>query len=374
MKNNTINLPKENELILLLCDKDYKNKKKEIENIVTNPLDWFSVFTDAMIHKVLFICFEKLKELKLLNICLSKGNLSLLLLNHWDQLYQVNLLKNKQYFEELQRIHTVLKKANIEYAVAKGGIALIGSVYSISERKMYDIDLIANKTDYKLLDESLKSLGFFNANYDHDLGEYIEVEKDEIRKWLLHTRGLPNYVKPIPLSKHILLQVQFKIGSTITGDIRDASHLIEKATESNNNLSIVAQEDLAIQLALHIYRETIEPSFKAWNMDWNLIKICDFDRYINHYLTEDKAVDILISRIEELNYIEPFLYSVYFTNLIYPSLILEELKMILEAKSDKSFVEKLYQQKEILNLVFNIGSNKEKENLNWEKLMGSKTL
>ncbi|MCP9282872.1 MULTISPECIES: nucleotidyltransferase family protein [Bacillus] len=369
-----IEISVENKLLLLLCDKKPSQSREEIISLILEPIDWYSFFSIAMKHKVLFICFEKLRDLELLNFSLKEGNLSLLMLNHWEQLYEVNTYKNKKYMEELNKINYAFSDAGINYAIAKGGPALIGKVYTISERKMYDIDLIANKKDYQKLDNTLKLLGYFNANYNHDKKEYLPVSQEEIRKWFLHTRGLPNYVKPVDsIIRQVLLQIQFKIGSTITGETIDAAKLIQDSKKENENLSVISPEDLAIQLALHLYRETIEPSFEAWNMDWNLIKICDFDRYINYY-NENNVISNLINRIEELDCVKPFLYSTYFTNLVYPTPVLKKVIDLLVNKSEENFIENLFERKNILGEIFKLGEGDKKNESEWEKLMGIKTL
>ena len=76
-----IEISVENKLLLLLCDKKPSQSREEIISLILEPIDWYSFFSIAMKHKVLFICFEKLRDLELLNFSLKEGNLSLLMLN-----------------------------------------------------------------------------------------------------------------------------------------------------------------------------------------------------------------------------------------------------------------------------------------------------
>jgi len=376
-----LNLSKERKLILLLTNNRLQERDLNIiENLVTNPLDWNQIFIDTLWHKISFLILSKLKKFKLINKALTEGNLSLLLLNHWKQLFYANYERNNLYLDELKKIDISFKESNVKYAVAKGGPLLFGKIYSLYERKVYDIDIIASKDQHHLIKKCLNNLGYKYLNYNHDEERFIEIERKEVKKWLLFTRGLPNFVKPVDNigARYLVIQVQFKIGSTKSGEHSIQSKPLLERSIQYSNFNGVGDEDLLIQLILHIYRETVEESFKEWNMDWNLIKFCDLD-YFLHYLTDNKGLnfDRFYNRLIELNFCREAIYSLLLTSIIYPSKIyLNIIKDLIKEddnlKGFKEHIEKNYFP-EINAQIFKVGYNKETNKSAWNNLMQAKT-
>jgi hypothetical protein len=272
---------REHRLLLQLCARDSEVDAAELAQEVVAPLDWNGIFLSAMWHKVLFIAYERLKRARLLDAALVSGNLPLLLLNHWKQLHAVNGIRNDVHMTELAAVAGALDDAGLRFAVAKGGPLLFDRVYSRTERKCYDVDLLADKGELPRIQDALQSQGFVIANYNHSTGDCTPLPQEERRKWLLHTRGMPNFVKPLDLNvmSYMVLQIQFKVGSTAPGNLAlDAGSLLERRVPYRGFWA-VSDVDLLLQLALHLHRETTEASFEASNMSFNLIKFCDLDRF-----------------------------------------------------------------------------------------------
>lgn len=361
----------EQELILLLSkDKSeiLENDLYKIKNLLRGNLDWDNIFTCSLNHKVAFIFFYNLKKLNLIDFTLENGNLSLLLLNHWRQLYNINNLRNNKYFEALEEINRSFEFHSIDYAVAKGGPLLIGSIYHMSERKMYDLDLIARKKDIERIHACLKEIDFDLLDYSHDRNEYSKIDEKITKKWILLGRGMPNYVKITnDITEKILLQVQFKVGSTELNEYVGTDKLLDQRVKKDDfySISIV---DLFIQLSLHIYRETNEMAFKNWGMDWNLIKFCDLERFCNKYL-EQMMNESTINRLKELNVLNAVLYSLSLTQEIYPT---ELKKKAILYFNNNSLYESLYSQEDVINNLF--GLKKINEKSEWDKIIGSKKI
>jgi hypothetical protein len=311
-------LSEEQSLILDLVRRESDQTARDrLTEAVCRPLDWNAIFMGALWHKVAFLVFENLKAYGLLDKALVNGSLPLLLLNHWKQLYQVNSGRNRIYLKTLVELASVLRDCGLDYAVSKGGPALFGRVYTETSRKIYDIDLIARKADFHRIEEAFGKAGFAHLDYRHGTGEFVPIEQSEIRKWLLHTRGLPNFVKKIDCDymDYAIVQVQFKVGTT-QGVTLNAEALLEKAG-GGEGFTTVCDEDLLIQLILHIYRETREETFEEWNMSWNLIKFCDLDRFA-HYMRRAGKLDAFHERLKELKLEAPAAYSLSFVNRVFP--------------------------------------------------------
>lgn len=376
-----LNLSKERKLILILTSNRLQAQDVNIlENLITSTLDWNQIFIETLWHKISFLIFSRLKKFKLINKALTKGNLPLLLLNHWKQLFYANYERNNLYLQELKKIDNAFREANVEYAVAKGGALLFGKIYSLYERKIYDIDIIAYKEQHSILEKCLNNLGYKYLDYNHDEERFVEINREEVKKWLLLTRGLPNFIKPVDSTgaRYLVVQVQFKIGSTQSGEHAIQSKYLLERSIQHSNCQGVRDEDLLIQLILHIYRETIEESFKEWNMDWNLIKFCDLD-YFLHYLIDNKDFNLcsFYNRLIELNFCKEAIYSLFLTSIIYPSEIYPNIIKTLvnednNLKDFKDHIEKNYFPT-INTQIFKVGYNKEDNKSAWSHLMLAKT-
>lgn len=321
------------ELILLVeaCDCTGPASRETLEQLIADGIDWSRLFMVAMWNKVLFLLYDRLVELRLIDQALRSGGLPLLLLNHWKQLHRVNAERNKTQAEELAKLGTLLQREGVDYAVGKGGPLLIGRCYVPTSRKSYDLDLLGSREQIDELRRVMALAGYRHAVYSHETGEYSELPSVEVRKWLLHARGLPNFVKRIDAlhMDYIIVQVQFKIGSTAKGGWSDAGVMLERAISTSAGLRSVCDEDLLIQLALHIYRETHESSFDDWSMSWNLIKFCDLARFARWISDQGKAADVA-ARARELGFVEQCVYALDLAGLVYPSAALSTLREQLE--------------------------------------------
>lgn len=366
------NLSKEQNLILKLCARDF-SVDSQIESLVEEELNWSQIFMDSMWHKVLFILLENLITSGLADRALTKGNLPLMILNHWKQLMQVNLIRNRTHFQEVKNLFQNDELKSLNLAVSKGGIALIDKVYTMSNRKMYDIDLIGERHEHKNILRLFNNLNYKMGSYEHSKEEIIPLPKDELRKWLLHTRGLPNFIKEIDseIMRYIIVQVQYQIGTTIESDTIPSEVFLSQTIE-HKGIKVVSDIDLLLQLVLHLYRETKEDSFKEWNMDWNLIKFCDLDRFI-HYMHSKKLLDKCIERAIELGLYNQSIYSFELVNIVFPSQVTSDCLNSLRKEAGLSN-DSNYSQNEVFDKLFKLGEYYPKPSSKWSELMEGKTI
>lgn len=366
------NLSKEQRLILVLCDRSF-NSTPEIEKMITDELDWTQIFTDSMWHKVLFIVLENLITSGLADKALRNGNLPLMILNHWKQLMHVNSIRNDIHFKEVKEMFQKIRQESLSLAVSKGGIALIGKIYTMNNRKMYDIDLIGKRDEHKDIVQLFNDIEYKMGSYQHSTEELIPLPKDEVRKWLLHTRGLPNFVKMTnsDIMRYVIVQVQYQIGTTVTKETIPSELFLTQSID-NQGIQTVSDVDLLLQLVLHLYRETKEDSFKEWNMDWNLIKFCDLDRFI-HYIHDMGLLDEFFKRAIELNLYNQCIYSMELVNIVFPSDITSEGLNLLKSRSP-SLDRESYTPEDVFNKLFKLGKHYPKPSSKWSELMEGKTI
>lgn len=355
---------------------------KDIETIVAlvsedpagldrvNPnADWNRIFLLALWHKVAFIVFERLRESGLLDQAISKGRFPLLLANHWSQLVGVNELRHAHYLAELKTIDAALAARDIIYAVGKGGPILIPEIYSPYERKMYDVDLLADRAAAPSVIEAMQSIGYQMGEYDRRTRTLQPLGNDELRTWLLHSRGLPNFVNiaDTRLIDHAICQVQFSVGDTKSGKTRPAGVLLEGRLRKDD-FWMIPRSAVLTQLGLHIYREFKDESFHHWGMGLNLIKLSDLSRWVDHL--SDNDLTEAISHMQGLGYTAEVSVGAHLARLAFESPRLEHLASLDRSGIDISFGRnELYAAMDHVLATTSHGSDQSQ----WSKLVGFKT-
>src|SRR5579862_4793086 len=265
---------------LLQCISRDRDRDEEIRELAKCSLDWNTLFLSALWHKIAFIVYARMRETGALDLALTRGNLPLLILNHWKQLAKVNEVRSRLYANVAVELCQAASSAGIDLVVSKGGIALFGSAYSYFERKTYDIDFIARRSDIGAIEELFARCGFRYGQYAHATESLGPARSGDVRKHLLQGRGLPNFVRPLsdgPIDC-LVAQVRFRIGAGYAGGRSiSAEPLIDKSV-ARDEIRVVSWPDLMLQLALHVHREAHEDEYARWNLSWNLVKFCDFDR------------------------------------------------------------------------------------------------
>ncbi|MBC1513578.1 nucleotidyltransferase family protein [Listeria booriae] len=365
-------LTREEYLLILSCSNADLNKDA-LDKLVRSKLDWDFIFLSGIKHKVLFTVYFNLNKYGLLDTALNKGNLPLILLNHWKQLHYINLNRNQLILSESAKLESYFAKNNILCCITKGGPRLIGDIYDIEERKMYDIDFIGNKEDYYNIDEILKKQGYDHKSYEFKTNELKETDKEDIKKWLLLTRGLPNYVKHMEnLSNDLfIVQLQFRFGSANDNKHIKANDLLSRISIKNNAF-FIPTEVVAIQLASHIHRETTEREFDDWNMNWNLVKFLDFQRYIDKYFTTELQWNELFKIAESINYTNELLYSVFYTKSIFQSKNLELVYSYLDSNNSNDRYH-LLSSEFALKQISKVSKSNFKPSKKWDGFMGSRS-
>ncbi len=297
-------------------------------SIVDDGLDWERLFLKSLWHKVAFIVLQNLIELGLVDRALSTGNLPLLLLNHWKQLAAANDYRNRLQLDVLDGLERALASANVQCVVAKGGPLLVPSCYSRKERKIYDLDFLCDRNDKGQVERVFVDEGFVIGSYSHRDRSLRPLTSAEIRPWLLHARGLPNFVLKLddPFVEYIVAQVQFGIG--VGRDQRPLSIFdIQDRLAVDGHRRRIGEVDTFISLCLHLARETESELFSGWGMDWNVIKITDVVRCAD-IIVVTEGHD-LADRARQLGVHAPVARAIAICTLIMPTPAIARLQQAL---------------------------------------------
>jgi Uncharacterised nucleotidyltransferase len=357
--------------LLLLCTARGDSGDERIRELSASTLDWNSIFLSALWHKVAFLVLARLRATGAMDIAISDGNLHLLLLNHWKQLSKVNKIRSELYAAAAVRIASAARERGVALAVSKGAIALFGSVYTYEERKAYDVDYVGRRSEIRGIEEALAQAGFSYGEYSHSREAIEPPRPDSRRKYLLQGRGLPNFLnKPdSDVIDYMVAQVRFRVGSgSVAGNWISADPMLDRA-EGRNGITVLAWDDLAVQLALHIHREVHEAEYQTWNLDWNLIKLCDLDRIL-HFAPGQNLPGAAASRALELGFGSEVAFAAHVTNEIFPSPATEELIRLCGGWDATAAA---YDSAAIDKALWSIGDVNQSQDGAWVQLAGPKT-
>jgi hypothetical protein len=358
--------------LLLLCARRDPVPTDEIRDLALRPLDWNAIFVTSLWHKVAFIAYGRLGTTGALDAALADGNLPLLLLNHWKQLAKANALRSELYAEAAREICSAAESCSVDLVVAKGGVALFGWAYTPAERKSYDVDFIGRREDMRGIEEALRRCGFDYGEYSHASESIDPPRPGDLRKHLLQGRGLPNFLRK-PDSRvidYLVAQVRFRVGSG-AGDGRwiVADPLLDRA-ETRDGIRVACWPDLALQLALHLHREAHETEYRVWNLDWNLVKLCDFDRVL-HMPGVGPITDDLVDRAVELGFTRELAFAAKVTGTVFPSSVLNRVIESCGIAPEEGA--EGYDEDAIQQALWSVGERFDGQRSAWQSMVGAKT-
>lgn len=314
---------KENELLVLLSEKDISKNRKRIETILTaGKLDWAYLLAASFVGKVNNLVFYNLVTSGLYK------NVNYSLFRVWYENFYYTKEKLDRMFREMLQLIKRLEERDIPYAVLKG-FSLNELVYKVKDgyvRDSGDIDLLVSQNDLSAVCEVLAGMGYVQGDYDFGQACVRKADRVKTIEMRLKTHQLYQFIKILDSSpetgrKDILyIDVNFSIFSG--GKIEDpisAEELLGRAcrhtTEAGEAFSVLEPHDNMLQLLYHLYRETGYDLKKEQLSDLTLMKFCDIKEYFCR-------VPLDLKRLAELiigNHLQKQAYFVfYFTNFIYP--------------------------------------------------------
>jgi Uncharacterised nucleotidyltransferase len=331
------------------------------------PLDWNAIFLSTLWHKVAFLVYARLRRSGAVDVAVTEGALPLLLLNHWKQLARVNEIRSMLYRDVALQICDAAREHDIDLAISKGGVALFEKIYQPYERKTYDVDFLGRRSEMRAIEDVMRHCGFTYGEYSHGLEAIAPPRNRDLRKHLLHGRGLPNFLRVVDASPidYLVAQVRFRVGSgTAEGNGVPAELLLAHA-EWRDGIRVVSWTDLALQMALHVHREAHEGDYQALNLGWNLIKLLDLQRVVAiggpHMVGE-----ALVARAEELGFTAELAFAIEITRSVLPS---SELTEIAERIGPIASVDRT----KTLEAIWSLGTRTERQSGSWRELVGPKT-
>jgi hypothetical protein len=202
--------------------------------------------------------------------------------------------KYSEYLSALKPILENLNSNGIPYTLLKG-FSLIDPIYKVSGkifRSFNDADILISKKDIPYLNQILKSNGFVQAKINNAY-QFVPINKAEKIYWSLNSHQEHEYIKPsqnFNFAPHLNLNIDVNFSIFQGGKYKDpisTNKLLNNCRKRSVEGIVFYSLDYTyelIQLCFHFYKDLhYDVKIKA-HEDFNLIKFCDINEYINLYI------------------------------------------------------------------------------------------
>ncbi|MDP4291423.1 MAG: nucleotidyltransferase family protein [Bacteroidota bacterium] len=151
----------------LMLGEDPRFKEEIIDKISSDSIDWTKFVMLCSNHLILPSIYLKFKSHGILEYL--PGELA----EHLQDIYDLNLIRNRQILDQLHEITATLNRNDVYPIFLKGSGNLLDELYSdIGERILGDIDFLVPKKDWLLTAHLLEKEG-----YEITLPYYQEIER-----------------------------------------------------------------------------------------------------------------------------------------------------------------------------------------------------
>ncbi len=215
--------------------------QNQIKELFIQPIDWNKVIERAILHGVGPLIYYNLNKINL-NGKIIPQEIILKLKTY----YYETLVRNMQFWKELQQILNALEQSKIK-AIPIKGIILAETLYrNIGLRPMIDIDLLIQESDLSIFEKVIIELG-----YKKELEGYTE---NHWREYYHH------FVFKRENAAHFPLQLEIHWDLSVPRPNKILFLKLWQRTKQETidgvKISLLSPEDTLLCLALHLRRHT----------------------------------------------------------------------------------------------------------------------
>lgn len=208
--------------------------------------------------------------------------------------YELNLEKNKSFFQCVQYVNEVLSECTCKYAMLKG--AYLCRLYPEGYRTSNDIDLLVLPKDVTEVGLNLRKAGFRQGNIRNGRFEPA-TRKEIIESKMMRGETVP-YIKEVDLPGMRFLEVDINFSL----DYKPAdTQLLEEMIHNTcikevNGLQVhtLREDDFFVHLCAHLYKEATTLPWVEMQRDMTLYKYCDIYMLLSG-MSEDET-DAMLAR------------------------------------------------------------------------------
>lgn len=305
---------------------------------LNNKINWGELIEQAMSHKIFpMVCYFFLYDEELFNLIPPFIN------QYFKICYDINKTKTTIIKEQVHNIDHILKKKNIKYAATKG-VILDKLLYdNKGYRFLSDADFMALPENKQEIGEALKEIGFDVGTVEWKTNEVRKMSREEYLRFLMAKDKIPEHVIEIKNDIIKYVSVGFVTSFTWSGceydvDVNNAflNNVEVPIDDTKENISSLDITNHFIYIILHLYKHAMVEFLSRWNNDVNLVKFGDVYRYFNKY--EDIILKELPKLMKKFNMEKPILWTLYHTDSIFGSNMIEKIKGDEFVKNNKEYL------------------------------------
>ncbi len=322
-------LPVEAELILAAARPGIgPDDAGRVERLITAhaaDLDWGRVVDQAYQHKVLPLLAHNFLDHHLYPSMTDQR----LKFRH-ERLFRLvaegNAARNEALLRELAVVLRALRAADVPVLVRKGPV-LMQEVYGDTRtRHMNDLDLMFEPGDLPRAKDVLTELGYTKGNVSRNRRRLVPMPRAEAAYWALH---VPNVVLRRPTSERFVdyFMIDICLNQFLPGGGYDlpAGGFAERARETvivGVPALAFRQEDMLVDLCVHLYKEATTLYYIALGKDLSLSKFLDVAEFAR---VAPLDWDRFRRRCADLGIAAPVYFALHHADLLYPHVVPAEV-------------------------------------------------
>lgn len=212
--------------------------------------------------------------------------------------YELNVEKNKSFFQCVQYVTDILSEVDCPYALLKG--ACLCRYYPDGYRTSNDIDLLVHPEDVTKIGNTLAGAGFVQGYIRN--GVFVPASRKEIIESKMMRGETVPYIKEISLPGMPFLEADVNFSLDYKpGDTFILNEMLTGISEREVNglrLQTLNEEDFLIHLCSHLYKEATTLPWVEMMRDMTLYKYADI--YLLLSDAGEEKIEKFFSRAEWL--------------------------------------------------------------------------
>ena len=307
----------ENRFILELIKAEYANKEVLID-LMKERMDFPYILGQLLYNRVGAAAYLTLKQNELLQKVTREFRNSL------RAIYEYNSVKTESFNKAVEMLSSICKDFNFPYAMLKG--AYLVELYPTGLRTSNDVDVLIEPDNISELTNILKLYGFKQGSIQNEV--FVPAGRKEIISSRMNRGETVPFIKELnlPGMKYLELDVNFSLGFRPGVDEEIVGGFLSRTKPLiHGDIHTLDSVDFLLHLCAHLHKEATVMNWVEMGRDISLYKYCDIYLYLNRYMNDTYADD-LIRRVAEVGLKKECYYTLYYA---------KELFGIIDASMDK---------------------------------------
>lgn len=243
--------------------------------------------------------------------------------------YLYNRERTWLFAQEIASITKKMAAHDLDVLVRKGGYLAYSIYPEAALREFNDLDLLIHESDRERASALLVEMGYAQGTLTQDARVVKPIARRTEVFWRLNASSLPIFIRPAANDyvNHYRVDLRFGLLEPVTGKTLPMEDWFEGAqTVHAYGISsrVASREHFLIDVAVHLHREAIALTSIEANKDLRLMRFLDIAAI---FASRDSMPDVarLGSLIEKYDLCHEVYYALHFTDLLFPSIIPQEL-------------------------------------------------